>query len=78
VGGNYATGLFADQWVVRLAPDDLSALLELPGAEGFSPMPGPSMAGWASLPPNIVGDDEALDGWIRRAMAHVESMPAKA
>ena len=49
-GGNYACGLFAERWVVRLAPDDLASLLELPGAEGFSPMPVRSMTGWASLP----------------------------
>jgi hypothetical protein len=78
VGGNYATGLFSDQWVVRLTPDDLTALLELPGAAGFSPMPGHSMTGWASLPPDIVADDEALDGWVERAIAHADSLPAKA
>jgi hypothetical protein len=75
--GNYATGLFADKWVVRLAPGDLSALLKLPGAAGFSPMPGRSMTGWASLPPDVVADDGALDGWVRRAIAHAESLPAK-
>jgi hypothetical protein len=77
VGGNYATGLFADRWVVRLAPDDLEAVLALPGAEPFSPMPGRSMRGWASLPPDVVADDARLDAWVARALAFAESLPAK-
>ena len=76
-GGNYACGLFADMWVVRLGPDDLAALLELPGAAGFSPMPGRTMTGWASLPSDLVADDAQLDGWIRRAIAYAASLPAK-
>ena len=78
VGGNYACGLFADQWVVRLAPDDLAALLELPGAAGFSPMPGRSMTGWASLPPDIVADDASLDRWVEQSIAVAASLPPKA
>jgi len=76
-GGNYACGLFAERWVVRLAPDDLAALLELPGAEGFSPMPGRTMTGWASLPADVVADDARLDAWIDRALAFAASLPAK-
>jgi len=76
-GGNYACGLFADRWVVRLAPDDLAAALELPGAAPFSPMPGRAMAGWASLPGDVVADDAALDAWVERAIAFAGSLPAK-
>ena len=77
VGGNYASGLFADRWLVRMAPSDLEALLTLPGAAPFSPMPGRSMTGWASLPGDVVADDAALDGWLVRAITHAASMPAK-
>jgi hypothetical protein len=77
VGGNYATGLFADRWVVRLLPDDLAALLALPGASPFSPMPGRAMSGWAALPPGIVADDAALDAWIERGIAFAASLPPK-
>jgi hypothetical protein len=76
-GGNYATGLFADRWVVRLAPDDLAQLLALPDASPFSPMPGRAMRGWATLPRDVVDDDEALDAWIARAIAFANSLPAK-
>ena len=45
VGGNHAAGQFAERWVVRMAQADLDALLDLPGAARFSPMPGCSMTG---------------------------------
>lgn len=77
VGGNMATGLYEDRWVVRLFEDDLARLLDVPGAAPFSPMPGRSMKGWASLPPDVVGDDAALDPWLERAFAFAGSLPAK-
>jgi hypothetical protein len=77
VGGNYACGLFADRWVVRLAPAHLAEALDVPGAAAFSPMPGRAMAGWASLPPDVVADDARLDDWVRRAIAFAASLPAK-
>jgi hypothetical protein len=76
VGGNYATGLYEESWVVRLAADDLQALLDA-GGEGFSPMPGRSMKGWASLPPAVVADDAALDGWLAKALEFAGSLPPK-
>ena len=77
VGGNMATGLFADRWVVRMAPADLHALLALPGASPFAPMPGRTMTGWAMLPPDVVTDDTALDRWLERAFAFAASLPPK-
>jgi TfoX/Sxy family transcriptional regulator of competence genes len=76
-GGNFATGLFADRWVARLSPDDLAAVLALPGAAPFSPMPGRAMSGWAALPHDVVADDEKLDHWIERAIAFAASLPPK-
>jgi TfoX/Sxy family transcriptional regulator of competence genes len=77
VGGNLATGLFADSWMVRLGAADLQSLLTLPGASPFSPMPGRTMTGYATLPPDVVADDGALDGWLQRAIAFAASLPAK-
>ena len=51
VGGNLATGLFADTWMVRLGPADLEALVAMPGAGPFTPMPGRTMKGYATLSP---------------------------
>jgi TfoX/Sxy family transcriptional regulator of competence genes len=77
VGGNLVTGLFAEQWMIRLPDGDRSELLALPGAAPFEPMAGRSMKGYATLPPEIVLDDAALDGWIRRAIAYGRTLPAK-
>jgi hypothetical protein len=35
------------------------------------------MRGFAVVPPLVVGDDAAIDGWVRRALAHGRTMPAK-
>jgi TfoX/Sxy family transcriptional regulator of competence genes len=77
VGGNLVTGLFADTWMVRLGGADLAALLALPGAAAFSPMPGRPMKGYGVLPADVVAEDEALDRWLERAIALGTTLPAK-
>ena len=77
VGGNLVTGLFADQWMIRLGDDDRAELLALPGATPFEPMAGRTMKGYAVLPADVVADDPALDGWLRRAIALGRTLPAK-
>lgn len=77
VGGNLATGLFASGWMVRLGDADLASLLALPGATPFSPMAGRTMRGYGLLPPDVVADDAALDGWLERAIAFARSLPPK-
>ena len=76
-GGNLATGLFADLWMVRLCDADMAGLLALPGAGPFSPMPGRSMRGYATLPADVVADDDALDAWVGRAIRFAGSLPEK-
>ncbi len=77
VGGNFATGLFEESWVVRLAEADLAALLATPGADTFSPMAGKATKGWGRLPVDVVADDAALDRWLDRAFSFAASLPAK-
>ena len=77
VGGNFATGLFEESWVVRLRETDLAALLATPGADTFSPMAGKATKGWGRLPVDVVADDAALDPWLERAFAFAASLPAK-
>ncbi len=76
VGGNMATGLYEDRWVVRLFDEDLERLMAAGGAP-FSPMAGRSMKGWGTLPPNVVTDDRALDPWLERAFSFAGSLPPK-
>ena len=49
VGGNMATGLFAEHWVVRL-PDGEIAEAKAAGAGSFEPMPGKPMKAFVVVP----------------------------
>jgi hypothetical protein len=77
VGGNLATSLFADHWIVRLPETELAELMKLEGSGELEVMPGRRMKGYAIVPPSIVADDAALDGWLERAFAHVRTLPQK-
>jgi hypothetical protein len=77
VGGNMATGLFADHWWVRLSPERLAEVLESGEATAFSVMPGREMNGYAVMSPERVADDAAVDAWVREALAYTATMPPK-
>lgn len=74
--GHMVTGLHGSSWVVRLGEDDRVTLREAGGAD-FEPMPGRPMAGFLSLPNEIIEDDDRLGEWIGRAQAHAASLPPK-
>ncbi|HEX5590088.1 MAG TPA: TfoX/Sxy family protein [Candidatus Limnocylindrales bacterium] len=77
IGGNMFTGLFAQQWWVRLSEPDREALLELPGAGPFEPMPGRSMGRYVVLPAEVAASDDAIDPWLERSIGFTRTMPAK-
>jgi TfoX/Sxy family transcriptional regulator of competence genes len=76
VGGNMATGLFADKWVVRL-PDDEIGPAKAQGAASFEPMPGKPMKAFVAIPAADVDDDAAIRAWVERGLTHAGSMPKK-
>ena len=76
VGGNMATGLFADQWVVRLPEGEIEAA-KAGGAGGFEPTPGKPMKAFVVIPAADVDDDAAIRAWVERGLALARSMPAK-
>ena len=76
VGGNMATGLFADSWIVRLTPDAFADATER-GAAPFEPMPGRPMTGFFAVPAGDVADDAAIGDWVARGLATAASMPPK-
>jgi TfoX/Sxy family transcriptional regulator of competence genes len=76
VGGNMATGLFADRWVVRL-PDSEIEPAKAAGADSFEPVPGRPMKSFVAIPTADVGDDDAIRRWVERGLAHAASLPAK-
>jgi hypothetical protein len=74
--GHMLTGLHGSDWIVRLGEKDQAELRHAGGSD-FEPMPGRRMGGFLSLPTEIVADDEALIGWIGRALANAATLPPK-
>ena len=77
IGGNMVTSLFHDHWVIRLPDADREQLRAIKGSGPFAPMAGREMKEYAIVPPSIVADDAALDGWLERAFANGRSLPPK-
>lgn len=77
VGGNIATGLFADHWWVRPSPERVDEALDSRGFTTFSVMPGRVMRGYAVMPASIVADDAQVDAWISEALAYTATLPLK-
>jgi TfoX/Sxy family transcriptional regulator of competence genes len=76
VGGNMATGLFAESWVVRMSEAELDKAIA-DGATPFEVMPGRPMKGFVAIPPGVVADDEAIGEWVEKGLAIAGAMPPK-
>jgi len=74
--GHMFTGLFVDQWMIRL-PEDARAELAALGGRPFEPMPGRPMREYVSLPDALITDPVALAPWLQRALSGVLAMPPK-
>lgn len=74
--GHMFTGLFADEWMIRLPDADRAELTSL-GGRPFEPMPGKPMREYLSLPDTLVADANALAPWLERSLAMVLAMPPK-
>lgn len=77
IGGNMASGLFAEEWWVRVSEADRDRLLALEGAHPFEPMPGRSMGRYVVLPPTVVASEADLDAWLTRAFDFTRTLPPK-
>jgi hypothetical protein len=77
VGGNLATGLYGDGWMVRLGPVEAAREIADGAGAAFEPMPGRPMKGYLLLPAEVIGDDEAITDWVGRALAYAGTLPAK-
>lgn len=77
VGGNMASGLFAQAWWVRLPPDRLASVLTSGEGRPFEVMPGRPMKGYVVLPDEVVADDSRIDAWVGEALTYTATLPAK-
>jgi hypothetical protein len=78
IRGNMVTGLFGDEWFVRLSPEQRPGLLRLKGAHPFEPMPGRPLREQVVMPASVVGSPAKLQGYIEKAVVHGRSLPPKA
>jgi TfoX/Sxy family transcriptional regulator of competence genes len=78
--GHMIAGLVRDRMVLRLvlrlADRDQERFLRLAGAEPFVAM-GRTMRQWAMVPPTMAASPARLRPWLRRALTHGRSLPAK-
>jgi hypothetical protein len=77
IAGNMVSGLFAEDWWVRLSEEDREALLALPGAHQLEVMPGKAMGRYVVLPPDVVASDADVDSWLVKAIEFTRTMPSK-
>jgi TfoX/Sxy family transcriptional regulator of competence genes len=77
VGGNMVTSLHEDSWIVRL-PEAEQAEARAAGATSFDPMGGRPMKSYVVLPRPVIDDDDAVAGWVSRAIEHGRALPVKA
>ena len=77
IGGNMLTGLFAEEWWVRLSEPEREELMALPGAHPFEPMPGRAMGRYVVLPAGVAADNAALGTWLGRAIGFTRTLPPK-
>ena len=74
--GNMLSGLFQDQMMVRLSEADRSKASLEAAATPFAPG-GRPMREYVVLPLQIVADKRKVGAWLKRAIAYVETLPAK-
>lgn len=78
VNGRMFAGLFARSAIVRLSAEDRQAALALDGATPFDPMgKGRVISETVLLPESVMDEPDELRTWLRKALAHAVTLPAK-
>lgn len=75
VNGNMFCGIFGEELVVRLPPDEIAALKKQ-GGRDFEPVAGHKMTGYVMVPG--AWREKPPAALIRRALEEARRMPAKA
>ena len=76
VDDNLCCGVIGDSLVVRVGPDAYDDALDEPHARPFD-FTGREMRGWIFVDQAGLASDAALDAWIDRSLAFVETLPPK-
>jgi TfoX/Sxy family transcriptional regulator of competence genes len=76
IGGHMFMGLFADQMMLRLSPEDREELVAKGGVI-FEPMPGRQMKEYVTVPKSVLESQTALRDWVHRSLTYVSALPPK-
>jgi hypothetical protein len=76
LNGNMCVGVWKDELILRLAAEDADAALSEPHVRVFD-ITGRPMTGWVLVGPGGTAGDDALHGWVERAIAYVSVLPPK-
>jgi len=78
LGGYLVAGLHQESFILRLGAAERARAIGEHGATKFEPRAGREMANFVCLPGAVLADRDALQAWIAAAIAHAETLPAKA
>jgi hypothetical protein len=74
--GNVVAGVWKDQLIARLGPDEGEAALREPHVRAFD-ITGRPMRNWVAVEPEGVEDDDQLKACIERAVKFGRTLPKK-
>ena len=74
--GNMSCGIHGNELIVRIDPEATDAALGEPGTRLFD-ITGRPMKGWLLVSASALGDEAALDKWIRRGLDYAATLPRK-
>lgn len=78
IGGNMSVAASSTGGLlVRVDPAEGDDLVSQPGVTPMSMGGRAPMKGWLQVDADVVADDNALAGWVRRGVAYAGSLPAK-
>jgi TfoX/Sxy family transcriptional regulator of competence genes len=74
--GNMLVGVWKNSLIVRLGSEEGEATLLKPHVREFN-ITGRAMKGWVMVASEGVADEEAVKGWVHRAVKFVRNLPEK-
>lgn len=74
--GNFVAGVWKDDLMVRVPPDETPQWLQEPGTKVFD-VTGRPMRGWLLVSPESIAEEPELRDWVERSRKFVRTLPAK-
>ena len=74
--GNMSCGIHGSELIVRIDPKTTDSALRGPGIRVFD-ITGRPMKGWLLVNANALGDEAALERWVRRGLDYAATLPKK-